>query len=52
MHANLKILRKVKKNLRGRTTARPHVLESLSQVTLTKPVCKSQNSHFVHFIIL
>ena len=28
-HANLKILRKVKKNLRGRTTARPHILETL-----------------------
>ena len=29
MHANLKILRKVREFLRGRTTARPHVLESL-----------------------
>ena len=31
MHANLKILRKVRKFLRCRTTARPHVLESLHQ---------------------
>ena len=29
MHANLKILRKVRKFLRGRATARPHILESL-----------------------
>ena len=29
-HANLKILRKVRKFLRGRTTAQPHVLESLN----------------------
>ena len=29
MHANLKILRKVRKFLRGRTTARLHILESL-----------------------
>ena len=28
-HANLKILRKVRKNLRGRTTAQPHILETL-----------------------
>ena len=34
-HANLKILRKVRKNLRGRTTARPHILETLSWLTFS-----------------
>ena len=46
MHANLKILRKVRNFLRGRTTARPHVSKSLN--THCTP-CAIQPAHLAQY---